>query len=117
VILHSDVQDQLADKTGGFIWKVEQYPHWLQVYVDTFGNTTDGRDGRRKTEDWFKTQGEQVKAIVGALLGPQFGELYVSPQNMGRAVSLGSCCRTGCAGCLNGTADQLLPNLSKAAQT
>lgn len=108
-IMRSDIQEQLGEKTGGFVWKVEKYPNWLQISVDVKGNSeADERDGQRNAEAWFKEHGETAKQIFQEKLGPQFGELFVTPHTLGKEVHLGGCCRTGCAGCFNGPRDRLV---------
>lgn len=112
-IVRSDIQEQMAEKTGGFVWHVERWPHWLQVCVDVMGNAhEDEKPGREAVEAWYKAHGEDVKEIVAGVLGDQFGEIVIMDKSMGSGPHMGGCCRTGCAGCLNGPHNKLLPKLT-----
>lgn len=111
-IVRSDIQQQMADKTGGFVWHVEKWPHWLQVCVDVKGNAHDEeRPGREAVEAWYKAHETEVKEIVAGVLGDQFGEIVIMDKPMGTGPHIGGCCRTGCGGCLNGVHNKMLPQL------
>jgi hypothetical protein len=111
-IVRSDVQLQMAEKTGGFIWHVEKWPHWLQVCVDVQGNAhEDEKPGRDQVQAWYKAHEAEVKEIVGNLLG-EFGEIAILDKSMGTGPHMGGCCRLGCGGCLNGSHNKLLNKLT-----
>jgi hypothetical protein len=118
LVQRSDLQQQLADKTGGFVWKVEMWPNWLQVSVDMLGNAhADEKPGKDAVEAWFAKHGEEVKELVGGVLGERFPEIYVMDKSMGTGPHMGGCCRTGCTGCMNGIRNRLLPKLQGAEPT
>ena len=112
-ILKSDIQERLGDEADAFVWKVEKFPNWLQIYVDKVGNTEP--EERRSTalvKEWFnKEREEQVNGMFKDLLSENFGDIFVVAAPMGLDNPNGHCCRTGCGGCLNGTKDKLLPKL------
>ena len=112
-ILKSDIQERLGDETGGFVWKVEKYPNWLQISVDMLGNSeAEEGDARNNIKGWFnKEREEQINGMFKDLLSENFGEIYVVANPMGLNNPNGHCCRTGCGGCLNGVKDKLLPKL------
>ncbi len=112
-ILKSDIQQRLEDEVGGFVWKVEKYPNWLQISVDMMGNAEpEERTARDNIKAWYtKEREEQVNEMFKDLLNEQFGDIFIVANPMGLDNPNGHCCRTGCGGCLNGTKDKLLPKL------
>lgn len=111
-IVKSDIQEQLGEKLGGFVWKVEMYPNWLQVSVDVLGNDElDVRAAAKKSEAWAEENKKELQEMFSEVLGEQFPELSIMGRNMGLNNPYGSCCRTGCGGCLNGTKDNLLDKI------
>ena len=111
-IKKSDLQKQLGEKLGGFVWKVEMWPNWLQVYVDKLGN--DGLDHHAASDiasDWADENQEQLQKMFSGVLGDKFPELSILGKNMGPNNPYGSCCRTGCGGCFNGRNDRLVDKL------
>lgn len=112
-ILKSDIQQRLGDEAGGFVWKVEKYPNWLQISVDMLGNAEpEERTAQNNIKAWFtKEREEQINEMFKDLLSEQFGDLFIVANSMGLDNPNGHCCRTGCGGCLNGTKDKLLPKL------
>lgn len=112
-IVRSDIQQQMTERTGGFVWHVEKWPHWLQVCVDVQGNAhSEEKPGREQVEAWYKAHESEVKEIVAGVLGDQFGEIVIMDKSMGSGPHMGGCCRTGCGGCLNGAHNKLLPRLT-----
>lgn len=112
-ILKSDIQERLGDQADGFVWKVEKYPNWLQIYVDKLGNAEpEEGPARENIKAWFsKEREEQVNEMFKDLLSEKFGDIFIVAQPMGLDNPNGSCCRTGCGGCLNGTKDRLISKL------
>lgn len=112
-ILKSDIQERLGDE-GGFVWKVEKFPHWLQIYVDKLGNLeAEEGDAQKNIKGWFgKEREEKINGMFKDLLSENFGEVYVVANSMGPDAPNGHCCRTGCGGCMNGVKDKLLPKLA-----
>lgn len=113
-LVRSDIQARL-ESMGGFVWKVEMWPNWLQIWVDSTGN---GDDDHRKTEkvadDWQERNQERLQASFAEVLGNQFGELAIIGSAMGNNKLAGSCCRAGCGGCLNGAHDKLMSKVKGA---
>lgn len=112
-VMRSDIQQQLAERVGGFVWHVEKWPNWLQISVDQLGNDSDDHRATEKTADsWFCRHEEEVKQMFADLLGDQFGEIAILSRSMGTGPQQGSCCRTGCGGCMNGVHNKLLTRLT-----
>ena len=108
-IMRSDLQEQLGEKLGGFVWKVEMWPNWLSISVDKLGNDeTETRGGSKVAQDWAEDNQEQLQSMFSEVLGDKFGELSIMGRQMGPETPYGSCCRTGCAGCFNGPRDRLI---------
>ncbi len=106
-IVRSDIQKKLGEM-GGFVWKVEMWPNWLQISVDALGNDeTDTRAGSKIADTWAEENKEQLQEMFSDVLGDKFGELAILGRNMGPTSPYGSCCRTGCGGCLNGVRNKL----------
>lgn len=112
-IMKSDIQKQLGEKLGGFVWQVDMWPNWLQISVDKLGNDERGTlEGRRIASDWADEHEDELKAMFSEVLGDRFGELAILGRNMGPEPPYGSCCRTGCGGCLNGVKGKLLDKVN-----
>ena len=108
-IMRSNLQEELGEKLGGFVWKVEMWPNWLSISVDKLGNDeTETRGGSKVAQDWAEENQEQLQSMFSEVLGDKFGELSIMGRQMGPESPYGSCCRTGCAGCFNGPRDRLL---------
>lgn len=108
-IMRSDIQKKLGEELGGFVWKVEMWPNWLSISVDSLGNDETGTlEGSRIASDWAEENQEQLQEMFSEVLGDKFGELSIIGRNMGPEPPYGSCCRTGCGGCLNGARDKLV---------
>ncbi len=113
-LLRSDIQSRL-EAMGGFVWKVEMWPNWLQIWVDSTGNNDDDHRKTGKVADaWQEQNKERLEASFADVLGNQFGELAIIGAAMGNTSLAGGCCRTGCGGCLNGAHDKLLSKLQGA---
>ncbi|MBX3171624.1 MAG: hypothetical protein KF760_29715 [Candidatus Eremiobacteraeota bacterium] len=113
-VVRSDIQSRL-EEMGGFVWKVEMWPNWLQIWVDSTGNNDDDhRKTGKVADDWAERNKERLQASFADLLGNQFGELAIIGSAMGNTSLAGGCCRTGCGGCLNGAHDKLLSKLKGA---
>lgn len=112
-ILKSDLQERMGKEVGGFVWKVEKYPHWLQISVDMLGNDeAEEGDASQNLKAWYtKEREQQVNEMFQELLGEPFGEIFIMAKPMGLNNPNGNCCRTGCGGCLNGSHDKLLSKL------
>lgn len=108
-ILRSDIQKKLGEELGGFVWKVEMWPNWLDISVDVLGNDSRGTlEGRRIAGDWADEHQEKLQEMFSEVLGDKFGELSIMGRNMGPEPPYGVCCRTGCGGCLNGAKNKLI---------
>ena len=108
-ILRSDIQKKLGEELGGFVWKVEMWPNWLDISVDVLGNDSRGTlEGRRIAGDWADENQEKLHEMFSEVLGDKFGELSIMGRNMGPEPPYGVCCRTGCGGCLNGAKNKLI---------
>jgi len=116
-ILRSDIQQKL-EKIGGFVWHVEMWPNWLQISVDALGNDErDHRLGEQIADRWAEQHEAELKQMFGDLLSEKFGELAILARHMGPENPYGSCCRTGCGGCLNGAHDKLIPKIQDHSTT
>lgn len=112
-ILRSDLQQKLGEKLGGFVWKVEMWPNWLDISVDALGNDERGTlEGRNVASNWAEENQEELQKMFTEVLGDKFGELAIMGRNMGPEVPYGVCCRTGCGGCLNGAKDKLIDKVT-----
>lgn len=112
LILKSDIQERLNKELGGFVWHVEKWPHWLQISVDVIGNSSDEpRLNDRAADAWKEQHAERLQELFTEVLGEQFGEIAILGRAMGPGPHLGSCCRTGCGGCMNGPREKMLPTL------
>ncbi len=49
-LVRSDIQSRL-EEMGGFAWKVEMWPNWLQIWVDSTGNSDDDHRKTGKVAD------------------------------------------------------------------
>lgn len=115
-IRRSDLQKQLEEKLGGFVWKVEMWPNWLQISVDALGNDeTNSRLASKNAENWADDNKEQLHEMFSEVLGDKFGELAIMGKNMGSERTQGSCCRTGCGGCFNGPRNRLVDKLENTS--
>lgn len=113
-LVRSDIQSRL-EEMGGFAWKVEMWPNWLQIWVDSTGNNDDDHRKTGKVADaWADGNKERLESQFADLLGNQFGELAIIGSPMGNNPLAGGCCRKGCGGCLNGAHDKLLSKVKGA---
>lgn len=110
-ITKSDIQQRLGE-LGGFVWKVEMWPNWLQVSVDALGNNErDSRTADKVADTWADDNQENLQEMFSEVLGEQFPEIAILGRNMGPEQPYGNCCRTGCGGCFNGRREKLVPKL------
>lgn len=113
-VLRSHIQSRL-EEMGGFAWKVEMWPNWLQIWVDSTGNNDHDHVRTRKVaDDWAERHQDELKVHFAELLGDQFGELAIIGSPMGIDSLAGGCCRKGCGGCMNGAHDKLLSKVKGA---
>lgn len=95
LLKENNVQDHLKREfDGAFVWKVEQFPHWLNVVVDRRNTTPE------QLRAWIAGHREKLQAFFESVLKPHFPEVYVRAENWRRSPSNAGCCGTGCAGCL-----------------
>ncbi|MBS2036836.1 hypothetical protein JST97_17730 [bacterium] len=110
-VLRSDIQSRL-EAMGGFVWKVEMWPNWLQIWVDSTGNNDEDHFKTRKVADgWADGNQQSLQDHFAEVLGDQFGELAIIGSAMGTTSLAGDCCRKGCGGCMNGPHDKLVSKL------
>lgn len=111
-VMKSDIQERLNSQLGGFVWHVEKWPNWLQISVDVIGNSSDQpRLNDQVADAWQEQHKARLQEMFAEVLGDQFGEIAILGRAMGPGPNLGSCCRTGCAGCMNGPHEKMLPTL------
>lgn len=114
-VIKSDVQDRLAE-LGGFVWKVDMWPNWLQIHVDRLGNNhMERREGEEVADIWTQQNEAKLQEIFADVLGPQFGELAILGSAMGPEPHRGNCCRAGCGGCLNGAHNKMMSKIQGPA--
>lgn len=110
-LMKSDAQERLGE-IGGFVWHVERWPNWLQISVDALGNSSpDPHVNRKVADQWCEEHKDQLNQIFSDVFGEDFGELAILGRSLGPEPHTGNCCRTGCAGCLNGPRERMVGKL------
>ncbi len=114
-LMKSDAQERLG-ALGGFVWHVERWPNWLQISVDALGNSSpDPHVNRQVADRWCEENKDQLNQIFAEIFGEEFGELAILGRSLGPEPHTGNCCRTGCAGCLNGPRERMVEKLKEPA--